>query len=180
MLWWVGGCSGSAALTLSYTRVRQRFSRSLGRFSPWPGTQICPEGFDIACVSSSHCTVCQSPIQQASTSSTQLMLTSGRWASLWVQQQKKTSPLRKSAQMESICVTGRQFSSKRKTGPPISRDSVRSSCQRPQTATSAVGRCGRGPSPGAPGGRPLRRNCSPPFRCILTLHSAPGDHDKKR
>lgn len=90
---------------------------------------------------------------------------------------KKTpSPLRSSVQMELICVTGCQSSFKRETGSPISRDSVLSSCRRPQTATSVVGRCGRGLSLGGRG-RPRQRSCSPPFQSILTAHSAPGDEE---
>ena len=147
--------------------------------------QIHPEVFDITCehlCRSSRCTCLSksSPIQQASTSR-QLRLNPQADGRPWKFSKRKPSPLRNSVQMELICVTGCQFSFKRKTGaPPIPRESVLSSRQRPQTATSAAGRCGRGLSLGAPAGRPLQRNCSPPFRCILTAHSAPSDKEIPR
>lgn len=141
--------------------------------------QICPEVFNITCVSgistgSSHCTVFLNPVPSSRPPPPHSLYRPQAGGLPCEFSQKKTSPLRNSAQMELICVTGCQSSFKTVTGSPLSRDSVPSSCQHPQTATSVAGRCGRGLSLGGHGSRPLQRNCSPPFQCILTAHSAPG------
>lgn len=52
-------------------------------------------------------------------------------------------------------------------------------CQCLQRATSVAGWCGRGLPLVAPGGRLLQHNCIPPFQCILTEHSGPGDKQHK-
>lgn len=90
-----------------------------GWFSLWPG----PRSIQKSTTSPASQALVQSPVLSAST---QLPLTSGRWAFLWVQQKKMSTPSEKfSTDGAHLCYRlPVQF--ERRTGSPISRDSAAS------------------------------------------------------